>query len=350
VSAIDAKGAVPVEVWRAIRQSADDGEWLRIELFADHTPVGEAWDRFSDALNQAVSAAAQQHSTQDAPSHRIAGERESLSQVASGLVETARVDARCRRHGVPLHVWLGGAIRTELPITLPVRLTANGHVSRRTQVEHECVRTRAAADSYGVRSFSLHDASTDPRLIADSVIAVRNAMGPDARLTLRLAGQLPVQDARALVTMIRGCDLLAVVDLCDNVPANARATNASLPALGLSASDYERAALLDCFATTPPSILFVDPIREGGPFAARRLAAVASVLHVDVAFTAAGGGPWLAAQCASLAAVLPAACQPVELPLSWTPAWLDAAGLSDGAMMLDAIPRLARLQGALAQD
>ena len=356
MTALRGSGPVPsaattssFESWRTHRRPADDGDWLHLELVAGETYRGEAWDRFSDALEAAVAAVTEQASRTASSRHPDTDAAQPLSRVASGLVEAARSDARCRRLGIPLHIWLGGAIRTELPITLPVRLrSAVDDVARRKDLDRHCIRMRAAADAYGVRSFSVHDASTEPGLIADTIGAVRRAIGPDARLTLRLLGQLSVPDACTLVAMIRGCDLLAVVDPCDTVASSVRATDGSLPALGLSASEYDRTALLECLAAAPPALLFIDPIQDGGLVAARRLAAVANVLHVDVAFTAAASGPWLTAQCLSLAAVLTAAAQPVELPLSWTEAWLDAADLKDGAITLDAIPRLSRVQAALA--
>lgn len=350
VAAADSYGLEPADAWRIIRQPETDVEWLRLELSPNGFPAGEAWHRFSDALETALSVRARRHRTSDRSSRLAVDEPQSVSQVANGLFEAARMASRCRHHEVPLHVWLGGAIRTEVPITLPISLSGTDGTSRLKALEQQCLRIRAATDSYGVRSFSLHDTATDLHLIAEAIVALRTALGPDARLTLRLARQFSVRDARILAAMIRGCDLLAFADPCDTVPSNARATDASLPALGLSAGDYDRAMLLDCLATTPPAVLFVDPIREGGLVAARRLAAVATVLHIDVAFTAAEGGPWLAGQCASLAAVLPAACQPIELPRSWVTAWLDAAEVESGAMRLDAIPRLSRLQCAPEQD
>ena len=337
------------ETWHARRQTGSGREWLHIELSADGTSHGEAWSLFSDSLAAAVAEQTRNgRAIPDALAERQPGE-ETPSLIAKGLIDAARIDARCRQLSVPLHLWLGGALRTEVAVTLPVRVGGATRGSRVTEIERQCERVRFAADM-GVGSFSVHETSTELHEIAELVAAVRSASGRAARLALRLAGQLSDLEAGALLSMLSGYDVESLGDPCDTMRLNVQAVNGPLPALGLSAWRYERPALLHSLATSPPTTLFVDPMLEGGLTATRQLSAVATVLQVDLALTSATGGWWLAAQCASLAAVLGSAHSPVELPLSWTPALLQALNLKDGAVTLDAIPRLSRLQGGPNQS
>jgi L-alanine-DL-glutamate epimerase-like enolase superfamily enzyme len=339
VPAVDESPDAQRETWHARRQAGSGREWLHVELSADGAARGEAWGLFSDDLAAAI--AAQTRNGRARPVRQAGEERPSL--IASGLIEAARLDARCRQLGVPLHLWLGGALRNEVAVTLPIRIAAAARASRRVQLDRERERIRCGVD-VGVDSFAVYETSRELEQIVELVAAVRSAAGSSARIGVRLAGQLSDVETEALLSMLSGYDVESLGDPCETVPLNVLAVNGSLPALGLSAWRYDRGALLHAFAISPPTTLFVDPMLEGGITATRQLSAVATVLQFGVALTSSAGGWWLAAQCASLAAVLPSVDSPVELPLSWTPALLQALNLQDGAVTLDAIPRLAQLQ------
>jgi L-alanine-DL-glutamate epimerase-like enolase superfamily enzyme len=316
---------------------------MRLELCMPGLAAGEAWAPYSDDLATALDRLVADRTTAAGAPGPAARDQASFV-IARGLLEAARLDAHARLHGVPLHVRLGGAIRSRVAVSLPLD-PSSGALGRRP-LERQRTDIRHAIDAHGVSSFSVHETSTDIGQIADTMAACRDAAGPHASLTLRLGGQLSAPEARALITRIRRCDVVCIADPCSTVPQNISATEGALPALALSSWSYDRAALLHCLVAAPPTVLFVDPLREGGIAASERLAAIARVLQVDLALTAAGGGPWLAALCACLAAVLPASYQPVELPFSWTLAMLEALQVRGGALTVDDIPRIAALQRA----
>lgn len=323
--------------WRQRRETTDGRDWLCLDLATPEAARGEARAPYSDALRDALDEIVRAGESDDDPvvPPHLDSARE--RRLARGLVATARLDLLARQHGVPLHLWLGGAVRSDVRVTLPVAFRTQDRAGRVAELRREHARLHDAR-ALGITSFALHDTTTDVDLIAHSVAAMRDALGSDANIVLRLAGQLDAAPARELASQVRGCELVAIVDPCPSVATGVDATRDDLPALGLSASRYARAALLQCLATAPPVVLLIDPLLEGGPIAVRELASVARVLQTDVALTAEDGGAWLFHLCTELATVVPACLQPIEAPLSWTLDGLQALGVREGAVSSSARP------------
>lgn len=316
--------------WRQRRETIDGREWLGLHLTGPDGVSGQAWAPDSEALRHAIERELGAAGAGDLVSGD--SERSIERRLARGLIASAALDARCHRHAVSLPLWLGGAVRREVPVALPIVFHAHDRTEREAEWSSQGARLHEAATALGITSFAVHDSSPDPDLIADTVIAMRDAAGPGPALMLRLAGQLSPADASTLVARIRGADLISVADPCASIAMSVEATRDRLPALGLSAWRYAREALLACLAAAPPTVLVADPLLEGGAAAVRQLAAIARVLQIDVSLTAAAGGPWLAHLCADLAAAMPACQQPVELFPDWTLDRLRALGVCSGAL------------------
>jgi L-alanine-DL-glutamate epimerase-like enolase superfamily enzyme len=328
-----------------VREVLDGTEWIRV----DHlVPTGHAWAKYSEELAEALdvrlgaTGGGAQPSAGDSPHH---------DRVAAGLAASAELDARCRQLGMPLTQWLGGTIRDEVQVSAPIVLNASDRSQRVRDVSRACDRVRQAAATFGVTAFAIFDDHQDPEVIAQAMASIRHAAGPDAMLLLRLSGQLGVPDARSLQQRLRESHLLALVDPCSSLHMSVEATRDALPAVGLSAGRYDRRALLHCLSTAPPVLLLIDPLIEGGPTAVRDLTGIARVLQVDVSLTAEDGGSWQVGLCAALSAVMPAARQPLVLPVDWTPdqlrAWDIRAGRLRSAAASNASPATDPISSAL---
>lgn len=325
-----AGGTRGVSAWRRHSETVDGCGWLCLELTAPDGVRGEAWAPDSAALRHALDLELAANGPGPTPG---TSECTIDGRLARGLVASATLDVRCRRHAVPLPLCLGGAVRDRIRVTLPIVVPAGDRARRDAALTREAGRIREAADALGISAFAVHDGAADLDLIVDAVTRIREAAGPSASLVLGLAGQLAPAAASALLGRVRGADLISVTDPCASVAMNVEAARDQLPALGLSTWRYPREALLACLASAPPAVLVLDPLLEGGPAAVRELAAIARVLQIDVSLTAAAGGAWLARICADLAAALPACHRPIELAAGWTIDRLRTFGVRGGSVV-----------------
>jgi L-alanine-DL-glutamate epimerase-like enolase superfamily enzyme len=321
-------------VWHVVRSGEPAEDWLAVERHDADGVVGRAWWPFSEALRAAVEGVASNGrphglhdpSAPDAASAATAPE----PRLAYGLMAFATADATCRRHTVSLPLWLGGLardyVRVAWTVAVPASDRSDSAIARRTRMARE------AASRFGVTAFALRDASADPDAIARAALALRAAVGNAATVMLQLEGQLDGAGTRRVQRALEGCDGLCVGDPCSTLGEAVEATRGSLPALGLSADRYPRSELLECLVHSPPTVLLVDPVLEGGPEAVRHLAAVARVLQVDVSLTAERGGRWLTQASGALAASLPSCRQPVVLPELSDVDDLATLGVRDGTL------------------
>jgi len=201
-----------------------------------------------------------------------------------------------------------------VPQHTEIALQTREVAERGSELKNAARQMRDYQQLLGIDSFAIYDTSNDIDLISSSLLALRSQTALGARLMLRLAGQFDAGQTRELCSNLHGCGLTCVADPCASLALAIEASLNQLPALALSVWRYEREELLKYLPETPPAVLLVDPLMEGGPTAVRKLASIARVLQTEICLTAEAGGSWLTYLCAEIAAVVPASLQPVQLP------------------------------------
>lgn len=116
-----------------------------------------------------------------------------------GGIEMAMWDARGRTEGVPIHTLLGGAVRTEIPLTeyFAYRLPGENDPGQNSpkEIADFCARM---IEEFGAREFEGKVATVELREELDMVAAVRDAI-EDRRLSLDANGAWTLPTAREAV-------------------------------------------------------------------------------------------------------------------------------------------------------
>jgi L-alanine-DL-glutamate epimerase-like enolase superfamily enzyme len=117
---------------------------------------------------------------------------------AKAAVEMAMLDARGKAEGRPLHDLLGGPTRD---LAIPIRFSLAAASPERTAASAK------ARVEWGHRTVKVK-VGVDPRADVERVRAVREAIGPDIRLTVDANGGWSVEDAVWALSEMRPLDLL----------------------------------------------------------------------------------------------------------------------------------------------
>jgi L-alanine-DL-glutamate epimerase-like enolase superfamily enzyme len=328
--------------WHIGRVAHQQKEWIVVQATSNGM-AGEAWGPFSERLQHEVETLldlADRH--QERPTAGDRGSEDAL--LACGLIATSKLELTSRRYGVPLHLWLGGTLRTSVRVAVPIVFHGETPRRRGPELERAEEHIRNCHQRLGITSFAIYDSSPDIDLIASSLPVLRFEAGLGATLTLHLPGQFDVDQTQRLCSQVQDCGLTYMADPCASIAMAAKASRDRLPALGLSVWKYEREDLLASLPETPPAVLLVDPLLEGGPTAVRKLASIARVLQSEVCLTAEKGGTWLTYHCVELAAVVPASHQPVQLPTGLSIEDLQALGVRSGKLLLPGLPNRPALE------
>jgi glucarate dehydratase len=229
-----------------------------------------------------------------------------------GLQEADRLDAVCRFHDVPLHTWLGGALRQRITLATVLRLDAISSV-------------RGA-----VRRVVLASEETDVTILMASLDAAANMLGPNVELALQLDAQLHLATLEALREAGRRLKLAYIADPCADLAGACRAFARSAPPLAVSAHRHVPRDLARAMIDGGVQIVLVDPVRVGGPEAVRMWATAADLTGVELALLAHDDSTHAANYAAHLAATLLACTQPVV----FGPASAAAVADADGGLVL----------------
>jgi glucarate dehydratase len=213
-----------------------------------------------------------------------AAEREAI-----GREEFARIDVLCRRHGVSLHTWLGGALRTRISCAVAMPIDA------------------ASAVPEGVRRVCLVSTESDVSKLIASLGAAAGRLGPDVELALQLDAQVPPNALGALRDAGRQLKLAYIADPCADLVTACRAFGRGAPPLAVSAHRHAPRDLARAMRDGGVQVLLIDPVRVGGPEAARAWSVAAELTGVELALIASEDDE----QTAQLASTLRAATQPV---------------------------------------
>jgi len=214
-----------------------------------------------------------------------AAEREAI-----GREELARVEALCRRHGVPLHTWLGGALRSRVSFAIAMPIGALSDAPA------------------GVRRVCLVSTETDVVRLLASLGAAAGRLGPDVELALQLDAQVPANALGALREAGRRLKFAYIADPCADLVVACRAFGRGGPPLAVSAHRHAPRDLAPAMRDGGVQVLQIDPVRVGGPDAARAWSVAADLTGVEIALVAHDDNN---AQAAQFASTLRAATQPV---------------------------------------
>jgi glucarate dehydratase len=213
-----------------------------------------------------------------------AAEREAI-----GREEFARIDALCRRHRVPLHTWLGGALRSRVSVAMAMPIDA------------------VSAVPAGVRRVCLVSTEGDVAKLIALLGAAANRLGSDVELALQLGAQVPANALGALREAGRRLNIAYIADPCADLVTSCRAFGRGAPPLAVSAHLHAPRDLARAMRDGGVQVLLIDSVRVGGPEAARAWSVAADLTGVEVALFAHDDN----AQCAQLASTQRAATQPI---------------------------------------
>jgi L-alanine-DL-glutamate epimerase-like enolase superfamily enzyme len=319
------------DCWHIGRVTRQQREWIVLQT-ASNGVAARAWSPFSERLQHELETLlGHGDKDQELPTD---GSQAFESLLARGLIATSKLELMSRRHRVPLHLWLGGTLRRSVRVAIPIVFHAQTPRLRAPELDKAREHIRSSHERLGITSFAIYDPSADIDLIASSLAALRCESGLGAALTLRLSGQLDADQAQQLCSQVQNCGLTYIADPCASIAMAAKALQDRLPALGLSVWKYEREDLLASLPETPPAVLLIDPLLEGGPTAVRKLASIARVLQSEVCLTAEAGGKWLTHLCTELAAVVPTCHQAILLPAGLSIEDMRALDISSGKLTL----------------
>jgi L-alanine-DL-glutamate epimerase-like enolase superfamily enzyme len=323
--------------WRVGRVAKQDEDCILVRVTGPDETYGQGLAPYSDQLRWEIESELKAMET--LPQEREDGSPGPAGRLLPrGLIASAKLDLTSRRHRIPLSLWLGGAVRSAIRVMIPIVLRTREAVPRHSELANAVKQMRDYQQLLGINSFAIYDSSKNIDLISSSLHALRSEAGLGATLMLRLAGQFDASQTRQLGSAVQGCGLTCIADPCASIGMAAEASWNRLPALGLSVWKYERKDLLKSLPETPPAVLLVDPLLEGGPTAVRKLASIARVLQTEICLTAEAGGRWLTYLCAEIAAVVPASLQPVQLPSELEIPDLRAFGVRAGKLPLPGLP------------
>jgi glucarate dehydratase len=213
-----------------------------------------------------------------------AAEREAI-----GTAEFDRLDATCRAYGVPLNTWLGGAVRPRVLLAGMQPLDAV---------------TGAPADVWRV---ALTSAENDAARLVAMLGAAADTVGPVVELALHLDGQVLPNALGMLRDVGRRLKLAYIADPCADLETACRAFGCGAPPLAISAHLHAPRDLARAMRDGGVQVLLIDPVRVGGPEAARMWSIAAELTGVELAVVAHED----VALAAELASTLRAATQPM---------------------------------------
>jgi glucarate dehydratase len=245
---------------------------------------------------------------------RSAAEREAI-----GRAELTRIDALCRRHGVPLHTWLGGALRSRVSLAIAMPIAA------------------VAVVGANVRRVALVSTETDIARLVALLGAAAKTLGPDVELALQLDAQVPPNALGALREAGRRLRLAYIADPCADLVTACRAFGRGAPPLAVSAHRHSPRDLARAMRDGGVQVLLIDPVRVGGPEAARAWSVAADLTGVELALVAHDDTAASIDQVAQLASTLRAVTQPLVA---------GSAAAASGDVAIDepaAVPRITRI-------
>jgi glucarate dehydratase len=225
-----------------------------------------------------------------------------------GVREADRLDAISRFYDVPLHIWLGGALRQR--VTLAVALPLNA------------VTSVAGA----VRRVVLGSAEPDFATLIAQLDAAATTLGPHIELALQLDAQLHPAVLAPLRTAGRRLKLAYIADPCAELAEACRAFALGAPPLAVSAHRHAPHDLARAMIDGGVQIVLVDPVRVGGPEAVRMWATTADLTGVELGLLAHDDSARATRHAADLASTLHACTQPLAIGPAWAAALADADG------------------------
>jgi glucarate dehydratase len=216
-----------------------------------------------------------------------AAEREAV-----GRAEAVRLEALCRAHGVPLHTWLGGALRQRVALAVTMPLDAVSGVP---------------AD---VRRVGLSSGEADVERLIARLDAAATVLGPDVELALQLDAQLDVGALEPLREAGRRLRLAYIADPCATLGDACSAFARAAPPLAVSAHRHAPRDLARAMRDGGVQIVLVDPVRVGGPASVRMWATAADMTGVELGLVAHEDTAQATDYAAQIASTLRANSQP----------------------------------------
>lgn len=237
-----------------------------------------------------------------------------LTTAASGL-EIALWDLCGQRAGLPVHQFFGGAVRDAIPVY------ANGWFQQGPDQDDasapellHALAARVGAQGFtALKLYPLGYAEPGRRVGADAfgdgvrrLAAVREAVGPGARIMLDLHGMLLPAEAVAFAERCEPYrpDWIEEPVAPEDLDGAAFVRQRTRIAIALGERLFAPLAFGDAFARGACTVAQPDPLHVGGLRAFGQIAALAGAAHVRVA-PHNSNGPVALAACAHLAAALP---------------------------------------------
>ena len=218
-----------------------------------------------------------------------AAEREAV-----GRREARRLADVCSTYDVPLHIWLGGALRQRVGLALAMSLDT-------------------VAPPGALRRMVLVSDEPDVATLIAQLGVAAGAVGPNVELALQLAGQLQPPALQALREAGRRLKLAYIADPCADLADACQAFASGAPPLALSAHRHAPRDLARAMVEGGVPIVLVDPVRVGGAEAVRMWATAADLNGVELALLAHDDTAEAVHYAAHLAATLRACTQPLVI-------------------------------------
>ena len=187
---------------------------------------------------------------------------------------------------------LGGALRRRVPAAITVPLDG-GDIPT------------------GIPRAVLTSSERDVGALIARMGAAAEVLGPDCQLALRLDAQLDPSVLAQLREQGRQLKLQYIADPCADLDAACAAFAFGAPPLAVSAHRYPQADLARAMRDGSVQVLLVDPVRVGGPLAARMWSVAADMTGVELAVVAHDDSQGAVRDAAQLASMLRAATQPL---------------------------------------
>ena len=225
-----------------------------------------------------------------------------------GVREADRLDAISRFYDVPLHIWLGGALRPRVTLAVALQLDA------------------AISVPGAVRHVVLASAEPDVAALIAQLDATATTLGPNVELALQLDAQLQSAALEPLRSVGRRLKLAYIADPCAELAEACRAFAHGAPPLAVSAHRHAPRDLAHAMIDGGVQIVLVDPVRVGGPEAVRMWATTADLTGVELGLLAHDDSTRATRYAADLASTLHACTQPLVIGPASAAALADADG------------------------
>ena len=243
----------------------------------------------------------------------------------AGALDNAVLDLAARAAGVPLALWLGGHVRTRVPVAdrlawadAPTALAGAARV--RWLVE----RAGARVARHGFAALTVVADGAEPPDVIALLGALRDAF--DARVALRLELiTFPNAAIGALVAPARALGVAALIE--PGIAASTGPDRATVP-IAVSVCPPLGEILRNGIA----QIVRIASPQHGGAAVAQRLAALARIYQAEVLLAGTSGLAIEAALLGQLARAMPCDLQPLDLARD--PTTLDGIAITDGALVL----------------